>query len=420
MNLRKLFTLIYKDFLVLLNDKAGLGYMFLMPVALVFIMVTIQDSSFKAISNFDIKIIIQNKDNDSLGNMVVRGLKQSGYFNVTEAKNSEKTEKVEEMVAKGQFKIGIIIPDSSTYKLKRQIIKNVHHAFSSKKQPNKDKPKDSAHIEVFFDPVTRTSYKQMIMSMLEVHNQNVKTQLMMTQINRRIPFKKSEIIVDDIVTYKERYASVEGARIIPNSVQHNIPAWTLFALFFIVMSLGGNMIREREEGSFVRLGFAPFPFHFYLFSKLLTYLVVGLIQFLLMILMGIYVLPFFDFPALVISNKFFSLFVVAFFSSLAAVGYGILVGTFAKTYQQSSTFGSISVVIFAAIGGVWVPVFAMPEFMRDISIVSPLNWGVNAFNNVLVRDLSFTDCGNEILLLSSFFVACMLVSIRFFNTKTGT
>ncbi len=414
MNLRKLLTLIYKDFLVLLNDKAGLGYMFLMPVALVFIMVVIQDSSFKAVNNFDIKVIVQNNDNDSLGNMVVKGLKQSGYFDVTEA-GAGKTHHIEELVAKGTYKIGIIIPDSSTYRLKKQIIKNVHHAFSSKKKQQSKKALDSARIEVFFDPVTRTSYKRMIMSMLEVHNQKVKTQLMMSQINRRIPFKKSEIIVDDIVTYKERYASVEGARIIPNSVQHNVPAWTLFALFFIVMSLGGNMIREREEGSFVRLGFAPFPFYFYLVSKLLTYLFVGLIQFLLMILMGIYVLPFFDFPALEIADKFFSLMVVGFFSSLAAVGYGILVGTFAKTYQQSSTFGSISVVIFAAIGGVWVPVFAMPAFMRSISVISPLNWGVNAFNNVLVRDLSFTDCTNEIVLLFAFFLVCMIVSIRFFN-----
>src|SRR6056297_452222 len=105
MNLRKLLTLIYKDFLVLLNDKAGLGYMFLMPMALVFIMVVIQDSSFKAVNNFDIKVIVQNNDNDSLGNMVVKGLKQSGYFDVTEA-SAGKMPHIEELVAKGTYKIG--------------------------------------------------------------------------------------------------------------------------------------------------------------------------------------------------------------------------------------------------------------------------------------------------------------------------
>ena len=72
MNFKKLLILLYKDLLVLLNDKAGLGYLFIMPVTLVFIMVSIQDSSFKAINDFDIKIIIQNNDNDSLGNNITR------------------------------------------------------------------------------------------------------------------------------------------------------------------------------------------------------------------------------------------------------------------------------------------------------------------------------------------------------------
>jgi ABC-2 type transport system permease protein len=408
MNLKKLLILTYKDFLVLLNDKAGLGYMFVLPVFLVFIMVVIQDSSFKAVNDFNINIVVQNNDNDTLGNTIVRELKESGYFTIALDSQNHKTE-IKNLVAKGEYKIGIIIPEKSTHKLKKEILKNVSNAFSSRK-PAKTSKSDSVQIEIFFDPVTRTSYKRMIMSMLESHQQKVQNQLIMTQINRRIPFIKSDIEVHDIVTYKESYASIEGARIIPNSVQHNVPAWTLFAMFFIVMSLAGNMIKEKDDGSFVRLTYAPFPFFFYLIAKLITYLLIGLLQFMLMILMGIYILPWFEFPALDIGNKFLSLFIIGFIASLAAVGFGILVGSFAKTYQQSTTLGSIIVVILAAIGGVWVPVFAMPAFMRTISIISPLNWGVKAFHNTLVRDLPYTASITEITLLLLFFIACMIIS----------
>ncbi len=37
--------------------------------------------------------------------------------------------------------------------------------------------------------------------------------------------------------------------VISNSVQHNVPAWSIFAMFFIVIPIAGNMIREREDGS---------------------------------------------------------------------------------------------------------------------------------------------------------------------------
>jgi ABC-2 type transport system permease protein len=186
-------------------------------------------------------------------------------------------------------------------------------------------------------------------------------------------------------------------------------------MFFIVMSLAGNMIKEREDGSFTRLCFMPFPMHLYLLAKVLTYLVVGLMQFLLMIFMGVYILPLFDFPALNIGGKYFSLLLTGFIISLAAIGYALLVGTFAKTYQQSSTFGSISVVIFAAIGGIWVPVIAMPHFMQSLSAVSPLNWSIEAFNNILVRDLSFASCIKEYMLLTGFFILCIAISIFSFK-----
>jgi ABC-2 type transport system permease protein len=33
--------------------------------------------------------------------------------------------------------------------------------------------------------------------------------------------------------------------IMPNSVQHNVPAWALFAIFFIVVPLSINLVKEK-------------------------------------------------------------------------------------------------------------------------------------------------------------------------------
>jgi ABC-2 type transport system permease protein len=72
--------------------------------------------------------------------------------------------------------------------------------------------------------------------------------------------------------------SRNGNRLIPNATQHNVPAWTIFAMFFIVMSLGGSVVREKVSGSFIRLKTMPTNYLVGLLSKQITYLGVTMIQ----------------------------------------------------------------------------------------------------------------------------------------------
>jgi len=55
-----------------------------------------------------------------------------------------------------------------------------------------------------------------------------------------------------------------------------------------------------------------------------------------------------------------------------------------STHQQSSTFGAVSVVILAALGGIWVPVYVMPDSIRFLSEISPLYWALSAFHKIFI------------------------------------
>ena len=142
-----------------------------------------------------------------------------------------------------------------------------------------------------------------------------------------------------------------------------------------------------------------------------------MIQFYLMVLVGIYLFPYLSLPTLDLDGKFFLMSVVALFSGLAAIGFGILLGTIAKTQEQSAPFGATSVVILAAIGGVWVPVFAMPKVMQVISHISPMNWGLNAFYDVLLRKADAIEILPEIFLLLLFFIITIFIAIQYDKKK---
>ena len=67
-------------------------------------------------------------------------------------------------------------------------------------------------------------------------------------------------------------------------------------------------------------------------------------------------------------------------------------------------------MILAAVGGIWVPVFIMPHFLRQLSVISPLNWGLNGYYDILVRYASLGDVLHYAIWLVLFSVACLLLA----------
>ena len=224
---------------------------------------------------------------------------------------------------------------------------------------------------------------------------------------------------ESFITYKEIVPAKGDKTIIPNSTQHNIPAWTLFAIFFIIVPLSINMVKEKNQGTFVRLRTNPISYATVLGGKTMVYVSVCIIQFALMLLLGVYLFPQIGLPGLDVSGRIGMLFIVALFAGLAAVGLGLLLGTVATTQEQSAPFGATLVVILAALGGVWVPVFVMPKFMQLLSNISPMNWGLNAFYDVFLRNSGIMDVLPEITLLFLFFVITTLISIAYDKRKNA-
>jgi len=68
------------------------------------------------------------------------------------------------------------------------------------------------------------------------------------------------------------------------------------------------------------------------------------------------------------------------------------------------------VVIAAAIGGIMVPVYVMPEIMQKISLFSPLSWGLNAFLDVFVRGGNIRSVLADISLLVIFFLVTTMMA----------
>ena len=394
--MKKLLASIIKETLVVIRDKAGLAIVFIMPMALLIIMTLLQDSSFKKISKSKTPILLVDSDNDSLGISIKNGLINSGYFDVIENYNGQKLNETEvnNLVSQGSFQLGIVIPDSSSITLrntvKRYVLVSMNQALSADKIY-----KESIKIKIFTDPLAIQSFKNSIISSIENFTTKIEMKIISTalteEMNKR--FSGNQNIAfngEKLLTFEEVVASTEPDLIMPNSVQHNVPAWTIFAIFFIIIPLATNIIKERNDGSLNRILSMPVSYVTVMLAKIIVYTIISLILVVFLFSLGYFILPLMGMPELNIGNNLLSIFLVSLSASLAACGYGVLIGSIATTHYQASSFGAISVIILAAIGGIWIPVYVMPDVMKSISVFSPLNWGINGYYDIFLRGYGLT------------------------------
>lgn len=421
----KLYQSIYKEFLLLKRDLGGVIILFIMPLVLIIMVTLIQDNTLKNISNTKIPILLVDNDKGKVSKTVFENLQKSDVFSVvTQIDNEPLTEALaKEAVFKGKYQLAIIIPSHLSSDLQAKIDQNVEKIVSSLGfsdslgTKSKTKIVNQKEVKLYFDPATQLSFKNAVMSSIDKMISQIETHSIYTAFQDQLGEGNASFEQKSFITFKEIVPKINNKEIIPNSVQHNVPAWTLFAIFFIVIPLSINIVKEKAQGTFIRLRTNPVPNSIVLAGKTITYLIICMIQFYMMIAVAVFLFPHIGLPSLNIEGNLLLMTIVALFSGFAAIGFGILIGTVAKTQEQSAPFGATATIILAAIGGVWVPVFAMPKIMQIIAESSPMNWGLEAFYDVLLRNATFWDLLPELFLLFLFFIVTTTIALLYDKKK---
>lgn len=76
---------------------------------------------------------------------------------------------------------------------------------------------------------------------------------------------------------------------------------------------------------------------------------------------------------------------VALAASAAAAGVALPLAALSRTRQQAQTLSTFAVLLLSAIGGSMIPRFLMPEWLRQLGVITPTTWGIEAFQGTLWR-----------------------------------
>src|SRR5690606_12667713 len=270
----------------------------------------------------------------------------------------------------GEYLVAVTIPEGATRAI-RENIGDIMDAFLEGEEFDPETSMDIVHVPIIVDPIARKSFVMAITFGLREFIGSVKTgvtfKLMGERMQEYLPVQREvRMPTVDFFEFEEKYA-IDKEQYQPNAVQHNVPAWAIFAIFFITVPLAASIILERAEGLYIRMRAFPGSYLSKLSGKLVVYIIVAMIQFAMTLMIGKLLLPLMGLPELYIGESGLALFTLALSVSMAAIGYGLLLGTVFNTPPQSSIFGGVSILIMSALGGIWVSVNIMPAVMQDIA-----------------------------------------------------
>lgn len=206
----------------------------------------------------------------------------------------------------------------------------------------------------------------------------------------------------------------------PSSVQHSVPAWLIFGMFFILIPLSNVMAMERQTNTLTRLRMAQAPASLLLLSKLLPYFLINQLQFAGMVLLGKHLLPHLGIASFSLTGPLWPWLLLSSATSLAALGYGLLVAVQAKSTEHAVVLGGGGIIIMAALGGIMVPVHVMPEAMQTVSLVSPMGWSLRAFHALLLDHASFAQIGHFVGALAVAGLVCLALASFFHHRQLKT
>ncbi|MGM5631277.1 ABC transporter permease [Apibacter raozihei] len=429
--MRKLVASVIKELLLLIRDWGGLAVLFIMPSILIVIVTLIQNSTFKAVGEAKMPIILVDNDKGDIAKIIERDLKSSSFFEIVSSDNGKMlTEhQARTWVSEGKFQIAIIVPAGLSKQINTRVEENVDKILEQftgeeSNQENTEvenqqkwKPQE---IVIYFDPAAGQTFRNSVKNTIDKMVAEIESSKVYEIFQEKMDINVAqELSNNSLLSFKEIIAQQGKDAVIPNAVQHNVPAWSLFGIFFIIIPLASNIVKEKNSGTFIRLRTSPVSYTLILTGKIITYSLICLLQFSLMLLIGIFIFPYLGLIPFDTGNRLIEMFIIALCSGLSAIGLGILIGTIARTQEQTAPFAAILVIILAALGGVWVPTFIMPEFMQKISVLTPMNWGLSSFYDIILRNSSLLQVYPNLLFLLSFFILILWLSV-FYNNKRNS
>jgi ABC-2 type transport system permease protein len=161
-----------------------------------------------------------------------------------------------------------------------------------------------------------------------------------------------------------------------NSYSHSFCGMTLQYLLFWGMESGLVFLRERQRGVWCRMRAAPVPLGCVLAGKALATAVIALLQVLVTFGFGYAVF------GVAVTGSVTGFVLLALAACGLAAATGLLVAAIGGTEARARSVSILVILGISMVGGLWIPTFLLPEWVRDTALSLPTAWAMRGLGGV--------------------------------------
>jgi len=393
----RLIALIVKEWKLLLRDWHALLLLFAMPAAFILVMSLAMQNDFAEHASVSVHYYLVDQDSSAVSKALLQQLAAIPHFKRVPSKAS--LAQLKERVKRSRAQFVVIVP------------KDFGKAMLGK---------NPEPVQMLAGPDVEPAVYQLFAAALRGALGHTYLQHLLAPLQTQLEISGSGGLDLDAAgkLLKDRSLyEVNGQNRRPTSVQQSVPAWLLFAMFFIALPLSTTWVQERQQGTYARLRSMGLGAGVLLIGKLLSYIIINLLQVVLMLAVGVFVVPWFGGDSLTLGHAPLALSLMALAVSFASVAYALLIANLVSTSEQATMLTGVTNLLMAAIGGIMVPGFLMPPVMQALSHYSPMAWGLQGFLDIFLRRGGLSMVLSQAGLLSGFGVGCLLLSGWLLNKR---
>ena len=171
-------------------------------------------------------------------------------------------------------------------------------------------------------------------------------------------------------------ASTPKAHAAFHAYRHSFCGMTLQYLLFWGMESGLLLLRERTRGTGARVRAAPVPLWAALFGKALATAGIALLQ--VLVTFGFGYVAF----GVVVGGSWVGFVLLALAASALAAATGLMVAAIGGTEARARSVSILVILGVSMVGGLWLPSFLLPGWVRDIALSLPTTWAMRGLDAV--------------------------------------
>ncbi|TCO69699.1 ABC transporter permease [Marinisporobacter balticus] len=375
MNFGRLITIVKKEFIHIIRDKASLGMAIMMPILFIFLF------GYAVNTDVDhIKMAVMDMDHTIQSRELISKFKTSNYFEPTIY--VQNIEELESLIDKGEVRGGIIIPSGFLKQIKKG---------------------KSAQIQFIIDGTDPTIAKTALQSgmmltqkySLEINNKHLEKNGLNNKSNSTI----------DIRTRVWYNPNLE-------STKFTIPGLIGLILQNVtVMLTAFSLVREKEMGTLELLIVTPIKSVELILGKMIPYIFIGAIDFLIALFFGTY---WFNVS---IEGSILLLMILGFGFVICSLAIGMFISTVAQNQAQAMQMTLFFILPSVLLSGFVFPIEAMPKVIQIGGNFIPLTYFLKILRGIILKGVGIHYLWKEVMVLSIVGILLLVVASVRFNKK---